>query len=54
MPVVDAKLQNHIKITKARKESNYEPQWRSKASLVSPATSARMWFDSRLRHNAFR
>jgi len=25
MPVVDTKLQNHIKITKARKESNYEP-----------------------------
>jgi len=25
-----------------------------KASLVSPATSARMWFDWRLRHNAFR
>jgi len=26
----------------------------SKASLGSPATSARMWFDWRLRHNAFR
>jgi len=25
-----------------------------KESLVSPATSARMWFDWRLRHNAFR
>jgi len=24
------------------------------ASLVSPVTSAGMWFDSRLRHNAFR
>jgi len=25
-----------------------------KASLVSPVTSAGMWFDSRFRHNAFR
>jgi len=25
-----------------------------KASLVSPAISAGMWFDSRLRHNALR
>jgi len=28
--------------------------WPFKASFVSPATSAGMWFDSRLRHNAFR
>jgi len=54
MPVADTQLQNLIKITKVRKESNYKPQWRFKASLVSPATNAGIWFDSRLRHNAFR
>ena len=28
MPVADTQLQNLIKITKVRKESNYEPYWR--------------------------
>jgi len=49
MPIVDTQLQN-LKITKVRKETNYEPWRHFKASLVSPATSAGMWFDSRLRH----
>jgi len=31
-----------------------KPQWRFKASILSSATSASMWFDWRLRHNAFR
>ena len=47
-------LRNLIKITKVRKASNYEPKWRFKVELLSPAISARLWFDSRLRHNAFR
>jgi len=53
MPVADSQLQNLIKVTKVHKENNDEPQWRFKSSLVSPATSTCMWFDSRLRHNAF-
>jgi len=42
--------QDH-KVTKA---SNYEPKWRFNAEFLSPAISARLWFGSRLRHNAFR
>ena len=38
-----------IKITKVPKVTNYEP---TKAECLSPAISARLWFDSRLRHNA--
>jgi len=49
-----AQLRNLIKITMVRKASIYEPQWRFKAEFLSPAISARMWFDSRLRHNALR
>jgi len=48
-------LRNLIKITKVRKASDYdEPCWRFKAEILSPAISFRLWFDSRLRHNAFR
>jgi len=36
------------------KASNYEPWWRFKAEFLSPALSAHLWFNSRLRHNAFR
>ena len=43
-------LRNLIKITKVRKASNYEPKWRFKAECLSPAISARLWCDSRLRH----
>jgi len=54
MPVADTQFQNLIKVTKVRKKNNYEHYWRFKSSLVSPATSAHMWFNSWLRHNAFR
>jgi len=47
-----AQLQNLIKINKVRIASSYGPQLRFKAGLMSPAISARIWFDSRLRHNA--
>jgi len=47
-------LRNLIEIMKVRKASNYEPWWRFKAEFLSPAISARLWFDSWLRHNAFR
>jgi len=47
-------LRNLIKITQVRKASNYEPKWRFQAVFLSPAISASMWFDSQLRHNAFR
>ena len=39
MPVAATQLQNLIKITKVRKERNYEPWWRFKASLVSALSS---------------
>jgi len=41
IPVADTQLQNLSKITKVRKGSHYV----LKASLVSPETSAFMWFD---------
>jgi len=47
-------LRHLIKITKVRKASNYEPSWRFKAKFLSPVISVRLWFDSWLRHNAFR
>jgi len=47
-------LRNLIKITKVRKASSYEPKGLFKAEFLSPAISARLCFDSRLRHNAFR
>jgi len=47
-------LRNLIKITEVRKAGNYEPKWHFKAEFLSPAISARLWLDSRLRHNAFR
>jgi len=49
MAVADTQLQNLIKITKVRKEiaiTNITVVT-FKASLVSPATSVGMWFDSR-------
>jgi len=39
---------------KVRTAGNYEPKWRFKAKFLFPAIRARLWFDSRLRHNAFR
>ena len=47
-------MQNLIKITRVCKANNYEPKWHFRVDFLSPAISARMWFDSRLRHNAFR
>jgi len=47
-------LRNLIEIIKVRIASNYEPKWRFKVKFLSPAISARLWFDSQLRHNAFR
>jgi len=52
VPAAATQLRNLINIVKIRKASSYEPWWRFKAELLSPAISARMWFDSRLRHNA--
>jgi len=54
MSVAVSQLRNLIIIFKVRKGSSYEPQWRFKAKFLSSAISARMWFDSRLRHNDFR
>jgi len=47
-------LRNLIKIIKVRKSSNYEPKRLFKAKFLSSTISGRLWFDSRLRHNAFR
>jgi len=47
-------LRNLIKITKVRKASNYKPKGHFNAAFLSPAIRAHLWFDSRLRHNAFR
>ena len=43
MPVVDTQFQNLDNVTKVCKENSYEPQWRFKSSLLSPATSARCY-----------
>jgi len=42
----------NLKITKVRKASNYDSD--ALGELLSPAISTRMYFDSRLRRNAFR
>jgi len=49
----DVNNYNLIKITRVRKASNYEPKWCFKAEFLSPAMTARLWFDSALCHNAF-
>jgi len=47
-------LRNLIKITMVPEANIYEPRRRFEVELLSPAISARLWFDSRLRHNDFR
>jgi len=47
MPATATQLQNLIKIAMVPKASVYEPSWRFKVELLSPAISARMRFDWR-------
>jgi len=47
-------LRNLIKIAMVPKANIYEPWWRFEVELLSPAISAGMWFDWRLRHNALK
>jgi len=54
MVATAAKLRNLIKITKVCKASSCEPRWRFKGGASVNSNQRRMWFDSRLCHNAFR